>query len=64
VAFIDDSPQQIANARKHAPGVIRVSFCGSPLVRAVMPPVPEADHAAADWPGIVRYLEHHPLSRG
>jgi hypothetical protein len=56
VAFVDDSPSQIASAARHAPEVTRLHFVGSPMVRAVVPPVPEAHHAPPDWPGIVATL--------
>lgn len=54
VAFVDDSPVQIQSAARHAGAALRVHFVGSPMVRAVMPPVPEAHHAPPDWEGIVR----------
>ncbi len=54
--FIDDSPFQHASAARHAPAVRRVHFVGSPMVRAVCPPVPEAQITAPDWPGIVAAL--------
>lgn len=45
--FIDDSAQQIASAAKHAPGVGRVYFAGSPYIAAVLPHSAEA-HARVD----------------
>jgi hypothetical protein len=49
VAFVDDSPSQIASAARHAPEVGRVHFRGSPFIRGVLPEAPEAHATADDW---------------
>lgn len=49
VAFVDDSPGQIASAKRRAPEVLRVHFAGAESVARVIPHAPEADHRAASW---------------
>lgn len=49
VAFIDDSPGQIASVARQVPRAVTVHFCGVPELRAVLPPAPEARHRALDW---------------
>ncbi|MEO1773901.1 MAG: hypothetical protein AAFS07_03005 [Pseudomonadota bacterium] len=51
VIFLDDSPSQIASAARHAEGVHRVHFMGSPFIRPVLQPAEEADQLAHDWTG-------------
>ncbi|MEM6488491.1 MAG: hypothetical protein AAF677_09545 [Pseudomonadota bacterium] len=47
--FVDDSPGQIASAAKHARGVTRLHFQGSPYLRRVMPEAPDAHASPGDW---------------
>ncbi|MDT8344237.1 MAG: hypothetical protein RQ752_07365 [Thermohalobaculum sp.] len=49
MAFVDDSVHQVASAAKHAPGVGRVYFTGSPFIRDVMPASAEAHYTTPDW---------------
>lgn len=49
VAFIDDSPRQLAHAAKHAPEVARVHFVGAPHVARLLTASDEAHHRAHDW---------------
>lgn len=49
IAFVDDSPHQIASAAAHVPQGLHIHFTGSPLVQAILPPAPEAHHVARDW---------------
>lgn len=54
VAFIDDSPQQLAHAARHAPEVIRIHFVGAPRLGDLLRDSPEAHHRAHDWPEALR----------
>lgn len=56
IAFVDDSPIQIGSAARHADHVHRVHFVGSPMVKAVTEPCPDAHVAPPDWDGIVTHL--------
>lgn len=56
VAFVDDSPLNIASAAEHAPQVTGIQFIGSELVRAVAPRAPEARHLPPDWAAIAAIL--------
>ncbi|WP_118135894.1 hypothetical protein [Oceanicella sp. SM1341] len=56
VAFVDDSPLQIDSAARHAAGVRRIHFSGSEMLRAILPPVPRADHAVLSWEEIAGLL--------
>lgn len=58
-AFVDDSPGQIASAKRRAPDVLRVHFAGAEAVARVIPHAPEADHRAASWAEAVEILEAH-----
>jgi hypothetical protein len=49
VAFIDDSPTQIASAAKHAPDVVRLHFVGDDHLRGLLGPLPDAHHAPRTW---------------
>ncbi|MEL6197257.1 MAG: HAD family hydrolase [Pseudomonadota bacterium] len=47
--FIDDSPGQIASAARHAEGVHRLHFRGSPFIQHVLKPAEAADTVAETW---------------
>ena len=49
VAFIDDSPSQIASAAKDAPGVVRIHFVGDAELRAMVDPLDAASHSPESW---------------
>jgi hypothetical protein len=49
VAFIDDSPQQLAHAARHAPDVTRIHFVGAPHLTEILRESPEAHSRAHDW---------------
>lgn len=49
VAFIDDSPSQIASVAERAPDVTRIQFVGDGSLRAMLEPFRHADHAPANW---------------
>ena len=52
LAFVDDSPTQLASAARHAPRVSRIHYVGDPDLRGFLRDVEHAQHAPADWPGI------------
>lgn len=49
VAFIDDSPSQIASASKYAAEVVRLHFVGDASLRRMVDPVPEAQFSPESW---------------
>lgn len=49
VAFIDDSPSQLASAAKHAPDVARIHYVGDEKLRGFITPVEDAQHHAQSW---------------
>lgn len=49
VAFIDDSPSQMASAAKYAPDVHRLHFVGDAHLRGILGPLPDAHHSPKDW---------------
>ncbi len=49
VAFIDDSPSQLASSAKHAPDVTRIHYVGDEKLRAFVTPVEAAQHHADSW---------------
>ena len=57
MAFVDDSPVQLASARDHAPQVETIHFVGDEMLRGFLADVPAARHRAEDWPGIRRIVE-------
>ena len=57
VAFIDDSPTQIASAAKHAPDVMRLHFVGDDHLRGLLGPLPDAHHAPTTWLEIGEILD-------
>lgn len=59
VAFVDDSPSQIASAKRRAPGVLRLHFVGSDYVARVIPTSPDADHRVACWVEAERLVAAH-----
>ena len=48
-AFVDDSPEQIASAARHASSVTRVHFAGAAYVADIIPDCAEAQHRVASW---------------
>ncbi|QDL90340.1 hypothetical protein FDP22_00115 [Paroceanicella profunda] len=56
VAFVDDSPLQIESAARLAASVRRIHFSGSEMLRTILPPVPQAHHAALSWEEIATLL--------
>jgi len=57
VAFIDDSPTQLASAAKYAPDVHRLHFVGDEHLRSILGPLPDAHHAPTDWLEIEQVLQ-------
>lgn len=49
VAFIDDSADQHASARKHAVDVARLHLVGSTMLKPIVGPAETADHHPHDW---------------
>lgn len=47
--FVDDSPSQIASAKRRAPSIKRIHFAGAPYVARLIPVCEDADHRAAGW---------------
>ena len=56
IAFIDDSPTQIASVAEHAPEVRRIHYVGDDHLRTLLDPIPEADFAPTTWREIERIL--------
>lgn len=59
VAFIDDSPAQIASVAQHLPDCLRLHFAGSAFVSRIVPRCEEADARVADWEEAERLLGAH-----
>ncbi len=59
IAFVDDSPSQIASAARRAEAVRRVQFLGAVAVRGVIPAAPEADHRVASWAAAEGVIRRH-----
>ncbi len=57
VAFIDDSPTQIASAAKHAPDVQRIHYVGDDHLRTLLDPIAEAHHTPTTWREIEQVLD-------
>ena len=57
VAFIDDSPKQIASVAKHAPDVQRLHYVGDDHLRTLLDPLPDAHHAPTTWREIEQVLD-------
>lgn len=57
VAFIDDSPTQLASAAKTAPDVVRIHYVGDTMLRGFLADVEAAQHRAEDWPELQRIVE-------
>jgi hypothetical protein len=49
MAFIDDSPAQLASSAKHAPDVARIHFIGDEALRVHLAEVEAAQHHAESW---------------
>ncbi|QIE55913.1 HAD family hydrolase [Pikeienuella piscinae] len=49
VAFIDDSGDQHASARRHAGDVARLHLVGSTMLKPIVGPAETADHHPHDW---------------
>lgn len=49
VAFIDDSPKQIASAAKHAPDVARFHLVGCEMLKPIVAKSDDATHHPHDW---------------
>lgn len=49
MAFIDDSPTQIASAAQHAPHVTRLHFVGDDHLRSLLDPLDDAHFAPETW---------------
>ncbi len=49
MAFIDDSPTQLASAAADAPDVARIHFVGDETLRAYLPEVEAAQYRAESW---------------
>ena len=62
VAFIDDSPTQIASSAEYAPDVHRIHFVGDDHLRSLLGPLPDANHAPTDWLQIEQVLNTLILS--
>lgn len=59
--FVDDSPGQIASAARHADGVCRLHFRGSPYIRSVLQPADDADQVVEDWRAAEQAIRRHLL---
>ena len=59
VAFIDDSPGQIASVAAHLPDTLRLHFTGAPVSGPVMPQCPDASARVEDWAEAERRLTAH-----
>lgn len=57
VAFIDDSPKQIASVAKHAPSVQRLHYVGDDHLRTLLDRQPDAHHAPTTWREIEQVLD-------
>jgi len=57
VAFIDDSPAQLASSAKDAPEVARIHFVGDDALRGWLTEVEAAQHRAEDWTALHRIVE-------
>lgn len=49
VAFVDDSPKQIASAAKHAPDVARFHLVGCEMLKPIVANSDDATHHPHDW---------------
>lgn len=49
VAFVDDSPKQIASAAKHAPDVARFHLVGCEMLKPIVAKSDDATHHPHDW---------------
>lgn len=49
VAFVDDSPKQIASAAKHAPDVARFHLVGCEMLKPIVEKSDDATHHPHDW---------------
>lgn len=49
VAFVDDSPKQIASAAKHAPDVARFHLVGCEMLKPIVVKSDDATHHPHDW---------------
>ncbi len=49
VAFVDDSPKQIASAAKHAPDVARFHLVGCEMLKPIVANSDDAAHHPHDW---------------
>ncbi len=63
-AFVDDSPSQIASARRRASDVLRLHFVGAAFVARVIPHCPEADHRVPGWAEAEPLLAAHLAGGG
>lgn len=59
VAFIDDSPSQIASVAAAVPRALRLHFAGSAFVARLMPDCPEANMRVPDWAAAEARLTEH-----
>ncbi len=57
MAFIDDSPSQLASAERDAPEVTRIHFVGDDMLRGYLTEVGAAQHRAEDWASLRRIVE-------
>ena len=57
MAFIDDSPAQLASAAAEAPGVTRIHFVGDDALRGYLADLDEAQYRAENWTELQKIVE-------
>jgi hypothetical protein len=61
VAFVDDSPKQIASAAKHAPDVARFHLVGCEMLKPIVAKSDDATHHPHDWAEAEAEIRDHLL---
>lgn len=54
--FIDDIPQHLASAAECAPAVTRIHLIGDTRLKPLLPPAPQANFHAPDWPAASDFI--------
>jgi len=57
MAFIDDSPAQLASSATDAPDVTRIHFVGDRVLRGYLTDIEAAEHRADDWAELGRIVQ-------